>query len=266
MNSQKGPLHIALAKFKWMLFALALWASSTILLSCKPAALPSTFSSSIILPPTLTEVAIRQMLATKVADIASIDQTETALRLTPHPKVFKPTFGPGSPLATPTLILSTFPPMSASDATPAGAGLIAVIGSGGYGAPYRIGNRWIEDIHNGRTRIEVEAGVENGPDGLPSAQGIIVVEIWQKSVINNSVAVNRIGMKIYPAPIQAGFLEIVDAVGERLILRSENGTTFYFDVPSYQFVPSMTWVDRNPISPIPTPVGTVILIQATPSP
>jgi hypothetical protein len=34
-------------------------------------------------------------------------------------------------------------------------------------------------------------------------------------------------------------LDIVDAVGERLILHAANGTTFYFDVPSRQFVDSL---------------------------
>ncbi len=94
-------------------------------------------------------------------------------------------------------------------------------------SPYRIGNQWIEDVNNARTRILVEAGVKDGPDHLPSAQGIVVVEVWQRSVISNSVAVNRVGIDFYPTPSHAGPLKIVDAVGERLIIQSvTNGESF----------------------------------------
>lgn len=119
------------------------------------------------------------------------------------------------------------------------------------------------------TRIEVEAGVENGPDGLPSAQGIVIVEVWQRTVITNGVVTdNLVGEDFHPTPTQAGPVKVVGAIGERLVLQSvTDSTTFYFDVPSHQFVPSMAWVNPNPISPIPTPVGPIATpYQATPAP
>jgi hypothetical protein len=41
------------------------------------------------------------------------------------------------------------------------------------------------------------------------------------------------------SPIQAGELTITGAVGERLVLTSEQGQTFYFDVPSLRFVDNL---------------------------
>jgi hypothetical protein len=44
---------------------------------------------------------------------------------------------------------------------------------------------------------------------------------------------------VIPSPVQAGTLSITGAMGERLILNSEQGQTFYFDVPSLRFVDSL---------------------------
>lgn len=44
---------------------------------------------------------------------------------------------------------------------------------------------------------------------------------------------------VIPSPVQAGTLSITDAVEERLILNSEQGGTFYFDVPSLSFADSL---------------------------
>lgn len=44
---------------------------------------------------------------------------------------------------------------------------------------------------------------------------------------------------VIPSPVQAGKLTISDAVGERLILNSEQGQIFYFDVPGLRFVNSL---------------------------
>ncbi len=260
-------LFVCICIFVWFVLTIGLS-------SCRPAALPSTINSPLTLNsplvtpnvPTLTEIALQSKIIAKATDLAQINQTEAARTLLPPPP-------PGHILPTPPVRVTVapmsvaFPPITDSDAIPAGAGMIVIRPSTGYGAQYRIGNMWIEDIHNGRTRIEVEAGVENGSDGLPSAQGIVIVEIWQRPVISNSVGVNRIWEGVYPTPAQTGFVKIVSAVGERLTLQSERGTTFYFDVPSHQFVPSMAWVNPNPISPLPTPVGSIAtLYQATPTP
>ncbi|MEO5887990.1 MAG: hypothetical protein ABIQ77_10015 [Anaerolineales bacterium] len=44
---------------------------------------------------------------------------------------------------------------------------------------------------------------------------------------------------VIESPAQAGALTITGAVGERLILTSEQGQTFYFDVPALRFVDSL---------------------------
>ncbi len=259
MNPQKGPLHIALAKFKWMLFALAVWASSTILLSCKPAALPSTFSSSIILPPTLTEVAIRQMLATKVTDLAHIDQTETAMRLTPHPKIFKPTFIPQTTIPGPT----AFPPVNAiqgDDVTPVGTGAIGQFMPLLNKGSYHIFNAWVENQHNDRQRVFVWAGELARPDGGETTQGVVIVEVFQIAVEDGLAVDKFVEATEYLTPSQAGPVKIVDASNERLVVQSvTNGTTFYFDVPSRQFVSSLTAIIPTAtiaVSPLATPTPT----------
>lgn len=44
---------------------------------------------------------------------------------------------------------------------------------------------------------------------------------------------------VVPSPVQAGKLTITGAVAERLILNSEQGQIFYFDIPSLRFVDSL---------------------------
>lgn len=56
----------------------------------------------------------------------------------------------------------------------------------------------------------------------------------------------------YPTPKQAGAVTIVDVVGKRLVLRAENGETFYFDVPARRYVSSLTEVAPT-VTPIPLP-------------
>ncbi len=57
---------------------------------------------------------------------------------------------------------------------------------------------------------------------------------------------------VIESPVQGGELTITGAVGERLILASEQGPTFYFDVPSLRFVESL-----EESVPIATPPPTV---------
>ena len=65
-------------------------------------------------------------------------------------------------------------------------------------------------------------------------QGVIQVYIWphySDSPYQNDV--------IIESPVQAGELTITGAVGERLIITSKQGQTFYFDVPALRFVDSL---------------------------
>jgi hypothetical protein len=44
------------------------------------------------------------------------------------------------------------------------------------------------------------------------------------------------GPDTYNTPTQAGAVQVIDAVGERLTLKAKDGTLFYFDVPSRQWL------------------------------
>ncbi|MBI4630624.1 MAG: hypothetical protein HY740_02705 [Chloroflexi bacterium] len=57
--------------------------------------------------------------------------------------------------------------------------------------------------------------------------------------------------KWYETPIKAGDLSIVGAQGEILILRSNNGTTFYFDVAGEKFLLSLSDTAAT-VTPFPT--------------
>lgn len=57
--------------------------------------------------------------------------------------------------------------------------------------------------------------------------------------------------KEYSTPLKAGSVQIVGAQGERLILLSDQGMTFYFDVAGERFVNSLTEVVPS-VTPAPT--------------
>ena len=96
---------------------------------------------------------------------------------------------------------------------------------------------WEERTYDGETRVRGGRAIE-----LPD-QGAIRVSIATNSY-NSDV--------IIESPAQAGALNITGAVGERLILTSEQGQTFYFDVPALRFVDSL--VESVPTAtPVPIP-------------
>jgi hypothetical protein len=240
-------------KRTWLIVSLPIWI--LILVQCEPTAL----TSPIITPPasTLTEVALRQTLVAKATVLVQIDQTEMAAALTPHPKVLKPT-----PVGLPTIALppTAFPPLAGSNfvgnpGVSAGAGFIA------HGLrPYYVAdgfnseNMWIEDNDTRTLRTFVSLGYLSGPGGEITLQGAVDVR-----VLNPAYAL--VYQKRVLTPTQAGPIHVVDAVGERLILQSTNGTIFYFDVPTRQFVSSLDVVvptfTPSPMSPLPTPISPI---------
>jgi len=247
MNQESIAHQLSPSLLKHILCHLFLVAFTTILVSCDLSASPTTLSSPL---PTAalssTVIALRQTSVAKATMLAQINQTETVARLTPQAKVLKST----PILPTEAAIPTAFAPIVGNGkVSSAGVGYIVVMPSPGIGSKYRILNQWYEDTNSGKRRIFVEVGAMNGPDGLPTTQGIVIVEVWQRSVTNNVVTTDLVEHTEYPTPIQAGPVKVVDAVGERLVLQSTTtGNTSYFDVPSRQFVPSLTWV-----SPISTP-------------
>ncbi len=90
----------------------------------------------------------------------------------------------------------------------------------------RIANKWWEPVGDGT--LVVLAG--SGYQIRDAQQGglIIVMEDAQHKLTGSTES--------YLTPSRHGYVQVVDAVGERLTLRAEDGTLFYFDVPSRQWV------------------------------
>ena len=109
----------------------------------------------------------------------------------------------------------------------AGAGIIVPVGCGmEYKAWVRSSSRWSELVNN---RVVVVCAGSSPHLGLHN-QGAIMVETTdtEGAVIG--------GPDTYNTPTQAGAVQVIDAVGERLTLKAKDGTLLYFDVPSRRWV------------------------------
>ncbi len=143
------------------------------------------------------------------------DMTEVAL--TPRP-----------PRPTPYFIQGTIAP-----GIPAGAGTRTANVPGSFTqAPFQSSlflskNHWDEPLTD--YRLEVYAGVQ-GSSGDPQ-QGEIIV--FRRS-LNYLEFIPP--FDFYITPSKVGPVTITDAVGERLTLQADDGTTFYFDLPTRQWV------------------------------
>ena len=136
-----------------------------------------------------------------------------------------PTWPPGRPRIYPTM-----PPETPSYPIPTrAAGVGRIVESGHVGdLPVFYGvfaNQWHAEV--GGLRIRAYAGIKSPTDGLD--RGVVVIRIFDS---------NRIVTEIesYETPQRRGVVEVIDAVGQRLTLRAEDGTLFYFDIPTRQWV------------------------------
>jgi len=115
-------------------------------------------------------------------------------------------------------------------------------------------NAWFEDTAGGTMRTYVFAGSKPGPGGEITQQGLVIVHVAKMSPQGD---ISVVYAKEFLTPTQSGPISITRAVVERLILQSTDGTTFYFDVPSRQYVASLTsavpTVTPGPVSPLATP-------------
>jgi hypothetical protein len=93
---------------------------------------------------------------------------------------------------------------------------------------------WYEEI--GDKRIIVYAGgLRDYPGVAPGAsQGFVSIEV--ETLAGEELP----GGGDYLTPTKAGPVRIIDAKRDRLVLRSDKGVTFYFDVPGRRFVSSLT--------------------------
>ncbi len=128
--------------------------------------------------------------------------------------------------------------------TPAGAGVIT--DQVGHPIEYYSGtfitarHAWYQRVDDGFIIVY------SGHDAFDPSQGVVIV-------VRSGTIFDPVGARI-ETPIKAGGLQMVDAVGERLILQSTQGQTFYFDVPGGRFAASLTEV-----VPTMTPPPTVTL-------
>lgn len=126
---------------------------------------------------------------------------------------------------------------------------------------FRVTNAWYTDLDGSRKRTVVYAGARPGSNS-ENSQGGVVVYVWQMSTKGNQTVTELVEASPYLAPGQVKSLEIIDAVGERLVLHSADGATFYFDVPTRRYVSSLTVTVTAPPSTAapatPVPSGTPV--------
>jgi len=105
------------------------------------------------------------------------------------------------------------------------------------GGQLQIENVWLEDMPWGR--ISVGAGLRQTyptAGGPPVSIGIVVVMVNVLSENGISPPPNLQRDGDYPTPSDHRSVHIVDAIGETLKLQAADGTIFYFDVASRQYV------------------------------
>src|ERR1051325_2826224 len=127
------------------------------------------------------------------------------------------------------------------DSKPLGAGILFWGDPGPFPAMgYTIRNgAWLET--SGGKKIVVYTGALRDDPGVTfdASQGIVIILIGGSE-------------ETYKTSTQDGPVRIIDAQGERLVLKADNGKLFYFDVPSRQFVDSLAAPDPPTITPPPT--------------
>ncbi len=159
-----------------------------------------------------------------------------------------PRFGwSGSCVDKPTASAQAMPTFSPgwANSTPAGAGAITTGGPAIYPLTpmaYHVTNKWWEVPHTGGKMIWVQAGSisRDVSQDHTENQGMIAVIVSLVCAQGTGYTSDWIEVGVYLTPVRAGPVRIVDAVGERLVLKATEGGVFYFDVPARQFVPSLT--------------------------
>ncbi len=146
---------------------------------------------------------------------------------------FVPIWPPGVPREYPTRPPST-PVVIAVPSQVAGSGIIYNADLVGVGValdlPSQLGifvNEWDAEI-NGQY-VQVLAGTKSAPAESEQAKGVVVVRISDSHY-------NILDLATYDPPLARGVVRVVDAIGERLTLQADDGTRFYFDVATRQWV------------------------------
>ncbi len=149
---------------------------------------------------------------------ASVEQTRTAASNRPQPPP-GPTPIPITP--TPALIARQ----------PSGSGFIVTDFTSPFPAmSHVITSMWYEEISNQRIVVYAGALRDNPGVTIVATQGVVIVQF---ETLGHAPLP---GGGTFPTPSQVGAVTIVTARDARLVLQSINGTLFYFDVPTRQFV------------------------------
>jgi hypothetical protein len=215
-------LYILIGAFIIVILVLLLWSNASSLGALQAiSGTPTPTAWYADLPPEKRTIAIR------------IEQErQTALKETPSGLITKVIPPPPTPLPIDVQL-------GGIARRAAGAGTIVESGQAPFPSYYLFLNKWYE-IANGKV-IQVFAGAQRSD---PLQGGKYLDKPWPGLVI---VSVSAPDFKTffpkeggeYRTPLRVGPVNVTDAVGERLVLVSDSGTTFYFDVPTRQFVPSL---------------------------
>ncbi len=133
--------------------------------------------------------------------------------------------------------------------TPAGAGTILDNGASPLGSLYDIENSWVFETQDRIYSVYAGARREEGhPQPKSAMQGVVFVQVYTPS------GDYLPGGGMFDVPVKnGGSVKIVGAQGQRLILKTDNGTTFYFDVPTRQFVSGLASATVTPVKPTVPP-------------
>ena len=224
MNQQQSinrTYQLGLAMGGILLFLVILTAFGMSRESVALAVPTSVAASTVGVTPTLSSL-YSYMEPTKRAFFERLEHERsvalTALALNPQPPTVQ--------------ALPSLPPRTAGIGPPhrgAGSGIIIESPQAPLPAASYVGrNEWLEELAN--WAIAVYAGGEKPQQrGGAVTQGVVVV---LKEAPNGAF----IDGGTYRTPTEAGAVRITDAVGERLTLQAADGTTFYFDVATRQWV------------------------------
>lgn len=223
MRLQRSSHCASFSSFRKLHVVLFLFGLTAVLLGCKPSAAPSTSS------PLPTPSSMPTANPTSEKPISSVVVVSTPL--------------------------SAFPPERNS--TPAGSGVLmnTKLIPPFYVHDFIVENVWYKDTQGGTLRTYVYGGFIPAPGGFPTQQGVVVVQMLKMDSYGD---IQQVYYRQFPTQTQSGSVHITGAVDERLILQATKGISFYFDVPSRQFVSSMTVIVPTApvsISPVVTPTS-----------
>ncbi len=255
MNQQRKQRESPSFWLRGVVTVLLLAAVAVVLSYAATSRGPTPLTSPINTPTPNTD-----WYATKQADMRTAEAGR-AVQGTPVPTSLYTPSWLGKITPQPTVFLP------APNRTPAGAGALVRVVPPWSPMLYRIENTWYEDTNGATQRTIVWAGaVSEGATGHSTQQGLVIVQILRKSTMNNITGIDVVESTSYLTPCPVGSVRIVDAVGERLRLRSTSGATFYFDVPTRRYVNAPACTPTPTLTPSPTIISPLSTPTDTPTP